>query len=314
MKILAFETSCDDTGVAILHDRKVISNIIKKQNHTKTGGVVPEVAARNHTKNIIPAMKEALNEANLSLEEIDTFVYSSEPGLLSCIVSSEIIAKTLAKIFDKKLVAVNHIKSHIFSTFLGYENEEVEFPILTLTASGGHSEIILSKNFSCHEKLAKTIDDSAGEVFDKVARFLGLQYPGGPEIEKYAKQGNHDFYKLPDPMKNSVDFSFSGLKSAVRRIVIEQMPLDEKKIADISASFEETITENMISKLEKVLLKSKEKIKILQISGGCSANKRLQKKLIKLAKKYKKKYKFPKKKFCMDNAAMSGLQTFFLIS
>ena len=230
MKILGIETSCDETAVAVVEDgTRVLKNVIYSQIavHAKTGGVVPEVAAREHILKMIPALRE------VDLDSIDAIAVTQRPGLISSLLTGTVTASTMALVLDKPLIPVNHIHGHIYSNWLG-RDDAVLFPVVVLTVSGGHNELILMRGHGDFEVLGETLDDAAGEAFDKVARMLGLGYPGGPEISRVALEGDGAKYDLPRAWlkKESLDFSFSGLKTATSRLPLEDT-------ANVAASFQE---------------------------------------------------------------------------
>lgn len=299
MLILGIETSCDETAVAIVRDgREVLANVISSQIdiHRATGGVVPEVAARAHVGQLQPVLDEALSQAFVEWSDIDAIAVSTHPGLLTSLIVGTSFAAALAMIYKKPVIPVNHIKGHIFSNFLDID-DEVEFPVVVLTVSGGHNELVLMRHEQHLEVLGETLDDAAGEAYDKVGKMLGLPYPGGPEISKLSLEGNEDKYDFPRPMiHEGYDFSFSGLKSAVRR----QVDSGDFDKADIAASFQKAINET----LAKKLLKAAEEysVKEIHLAGGVSANTNLREKIQGMTKL---KFRYPQNfGYCTDNAAM----------
>jgi len=312
MKVLAIETSCDETSAAVVEDGKtVLSNIIASQAelHNKTGGVVPEVASREHIKIIIPVIKEALEESKTSWENIDLIAVTSGPGLVGALLIGIETAKTLAFAKNKKIVGVNHISGHIYSNWLE-RDEKINFPIVTLTASGGHNHLVLMKDHFNFEILGKTRDDASGEAFDKVAKLLGLAYPGGPIISKRAEKGDLNKYKFPRAWidKNSLEFSFSGLKTAVAREVDKIENLNEQEINDIAAGFQESVVDVLSKKL--IIAAEQNNVKEIHLVGGVSSNKQLRKKVKSLGKKLIVRIPLDMT-FCTDNAAMIGVAGFF---
>ncbi len=312
MKILAIESSCDETAAAVVEDGvKTLSNVIASQVkiHEATGGVMPEVAAREHIKAIMPTINKALTDANTTWDEIDAIAVTKEPGLIGSLVVGRISAAALAYAKNKPLIEVNHIHGHMYSNWLDTENTP-EFPIVILTVSGGHNELVLMRGHGDFELLGETMDDAAGEAFDKVARLLRLGYPGGPAIEKTAQNGNPKAVEFPRGVKNSNDFSFSGLKTSVLYYLKknEDKMEDPKFIADTAASFQEAVTDALVEKL--VAAVKKYSPKEVHMSGGVSANKylrtRIQERLPKLT------FRHPQKiSYCTDNAAMIGAAAFF---
>ncbi|MEO8210741.1 MAG: tRNA (adenosine(37)-N6)-threonylcarbamoyltransferase complex transferase subunit TsaD [bacterium] len=308
MTILAIETSCDETSAAILDNNKVLSNIISSQMfHSKYGGVVPEVASREHLKKIIEVTGDALSKANKKLKDIDLISATSEPGLIGALLIGLNFAKSLSMMLDKPFVAVNHIHAHLYSNFLC--EQKAEFPFIGLIVSGGHTLLILVEDFFKHRILGKTVDDAAGEAFDKVAKLLGLGYPGGQLIDKLSCKGNKEFNKFPlaNIKENEFDFSFSGIKTSVlyflKKIEFEQNKT-ENLINDIAASFQYAVVKSLFNKTLDAA--QKYNVKNISVSGGVSANSELQKKFNSLKDKGYNVY-FPKPEYSTDNAAMIGL-------
>lgn len=320
MKILAIETSCDETAAAIVKDgRRVISNVIASQIdlHAKTGGVVPEVAAREHVLKMLPVLDECLELAKCSWSDIDALAVTKGPGLVSSLIIGTETASVISYVKSLPLIPVQHISGHIYSNWLDHE-EDIEFPLLVLTVSGGHNELILMRGHHDFEVLGETRDDAAGEAFDKVARLLGLGYPGGPIISKTANSGDASAFKLPRIMleKDSLDFSFSGLKTAVLSEVMKfntneagQGELSEKVKADLAASFQDAVVEVLVAKLRRAA--DKHDVREVHLAGGVSANLRLR----ELAEREFEgmKLRYPKSiLYCTDNAAMIGSSAYFL--
>lgn len=323
MKILAIETSCDETSVAIVENgRRVLSNVIASQIdiHAKTGGVVPEIAARVHVLKMVTVLDSALDEAKCSWKDIDAIAVTRGPGLISSLIIGTEAASVISFLKEKILIPVQHITGHIYSNWLEAP-EEPKFPILILTVSGGHNEIILMKDHFEFEVLGETRDDAAGEAFDKVARILEMGYPGGPAISKAAEKGNGKKFKLPIVLleKDSLDFSFSGLKTAVLTIAKEYLKegknLDEQFQNDLAASFQETATEILAEKLFRafnILLEKGIQVKEVHLAGGVSANKKLRE---KIQGKFSKEttFRYPRAiAYCTDNAAMIGAAAYYL--
>ena len=326
MKILSIETSCDETAAAIVEDgRKVLANVIASQIdlHAKTGGVVPEVAAREHVLKMIPVLEECLEVAGCDWDDIDALAITKGPGLISSLIIGTETASVISYVKGKPLIPVQHITGHIYSNWL-YEKEdkgEPVFPIIILTVSGGHNELILMRGHHQFEVLGETRDDAAGEAFDKVARILGLGYPGGPAIAKIALKGDANRFKLPKTFleKGSLDFSFSGLKTAVlNEVKRHEGKIDEQLKADMAASFQETTIDVLSEKLMMALSKFPE-VKEVHLAGGVSANRRLreviQNKLEIFNNRFGKKiiFRHPKSfDYCTDNAAMIAAAGYYL--
>ena len=334
MKILGIETSCDETSASVVEDgRKVLSNVIYSQvaTHNATGGVVPEVAAREHVLKIMPVIDEAIKKSGFSLDEIDAIAVTHGPGLMSSLIIGVIAAQTLAVASKKILIPVNHISGHIYANWLD-ENptDPVQFPAMVLTVSGGHNELVYMKEHVNFKQIGETLDDAAGEAFDKVARMLGLGYPGGPLISKAALNGDRKAFEMPNLYmgRDNYDFSFSGLKTAVLNMVRKEFEangkLSEKFIADMAASFEDCVCGILSDKLLRAAqeLGAKE----VHLAGGVSANRWLraltQQKIDEgyygdhLQRKVKLNIK-PKLRFasniayCTDNAAMIAGTAYF---
>ncbi|WP_456401186.1 tRNA (adenosine(37)-N6)-threonylcarbamoyltransferase complex transferase subunit TsaD [Persephonella sp.] len=302
MKILGIETSCDDTAVAIYDSEEgLLSNIVSSQVklHEEWGGVYPDLAAREHTKNIIPVIDKALMESSVSFKDIDGIAVTVAPGLIVSLVIGITVAKSLSWIYNKPLIPVHHIEAHIFASFL---TEKISYPFIALVVSGGHTELYIINNFGDYRYLGGTLDDAVGESFDKVARMLNLGYPGGPIIDKISKEGN-ETVKLPRPLlndkgKNKFNFSFSGLKTAVLREI--QKGIYKKE--DIARSFQEAVTDILV---EKTLTAVKEfNIKEVVVAGGVSANSRLREKFKNAESSEGIKVHFPPLYLCTDNGAM----------
>ena len=309
MKILAFETSCDDTAVAVVEDgtKVLASTRISQVEHNEYGGVVPEIAARLHAERWPKILEKCLADAGLEISEIDFFAVTKGPGLQTSLLSGTTAASFLSLFFGKKLIPVHHIFGHMCSVLLERKKEEIQFPILALVASGGHTELFHWNDFCEVKKLGGTIDDAAGEAFDKVAKMLGLGYPGGPEVSKWAKKGNRQKFKFPRIFlgKDSLDFSFSGLKAAVfRQVELCKNPKDKTFVADVCASFEQAVMEIFLKKVGRVLDRFPE-IKNVCFAGGVSANTFLRENLENFLEKRGLKLLLPKKlEYCTDNAAM----------
>lgn len=296
---LGIESSCDETSVAVVKNgREVLSNIIDTQIpiHEKYGGVVPEIASRNHIEAISRVTKKAIEEANVSFNGIDAITPTYGPGLVGALLVGLSYAKALSFAIGKPLVGVNHIQGHIAANYITYK--ELKPPFLCVLVSGGNTQIVNVKSYTDFEILGKTRDDAIGEAFDKVARVVGLGYPGGPKVDKLAKEGN-PIYKLPKThFENSLDFSFSGIKTAVINLNHNTPNIDK---ADLCASFEKTVTEVLIENIKKAIEQTG--IKSLAIAGGVSANSYIRNEFLKLENEGIKIY-MPELKLCTDNAAM----------
>lgn len=316
MKILGIETSCDETACAIVENgQKVLANAIASQIdlHQKTGGVVPEIAAREHVLKMVPVIEEALAEAKIEWPEIDAIAVTRGPGLVSSLIIGTETASAISYAKEKILIPVQHIVGHIYSNWLGVE-EEIKFPVLILTVSGGHNELILMKAHGEFEVLGETRDDAAGEAFDKVARILGLGYPGGPAISQLAENGDPKRFKFPRAFleKGSFDFSFSGLKTAVLQEVRKNERLSMQEKADLAASFQEAVVEVLAAKLFAAYRHFHGIVEI-HLAGGVSANQRLRAVVSEKFSKEKIKLRHPLSlKYCTDNAAMIAGAAFFL--
>ena len=310
MLIFGIETSCDETACAIVKDgREVISNVVASQikTHQAFGGVVPEVAAREHLDAINVVIEETFAQSGIKPSEIDAFASTAGPGLVGCLLVGLNAAKTLSLVYNKPYIPVNHLKAHVCANFI---DTDLKPPFTCLLVSGGHTQIINVSDYGKSEIAASTIDDATGEVYDKVARLLGLSYPGGIQLDKLAQNGNREAFKLPEAKVGEDELSFSGLKTAVLRLTQrfknEQMPVN-----DICASFQETITSTLIKKTVKIAQKNNSKTIVL--AGGVAANSRLREKLFELQKPENGSYQVfaPKMKYCTDNAAMVASAAFF---
>ena len=317
MNVLGIESSCDETSVAVISNDKLTANLISSQDfHSKYGGVVPELSSRAHLQIVIPLVKDALKKSNLELKDIDLVTATAGPGLIGALLVGLTFAKGLSYSLKKPFVPVDHIEGHIFSGFL--MNEKPEFPYLTLVVSGGHTLLILVKSFTEMKILGSTIDDAAGEAFDKVSKMLGLPYPGGPQIQKSAMNGDADKIDFPiAETKGEYDFSFSGLKTAVLRYVQKNYPGDklnrnipQHDINDIAASFQKAAVTALIQKTGKAIKNFE--INSVSLVGGVAANKNLRNAFVKLCNKHKKKLVIPDLQFCGDNAAMIAFRGLIL--
>ncbi|MFC1615524.1 tRNA (adenosine(37)-N6)-threonylcarbamoyltransferase complex transferase subunit TsaD [Patescibacteria group bacterium] len=325
MKILSIETSCDETACAVVENgHTVLANVIASQIdlHAKTGGVVPEVAAREHVLKIIPVLEEGLAKSACTWDDIDAIAVTKGPGLISSLIIGTEAANVISYVKNKPLIPVQHIVGHIYSNWLEID-DEIEFPVLILTVSGGHNELVLMRDHFEFEVLGETRDDASGEAFDKVARILGMGYPGGPLISKAAEDGDKNSFRLPRAYleKDSFDFSFSGLKTAVlnkakayakENGIEDAKDFDPQFRADLSASFQEAVVEVLAKKMFMAVEKYPE-IREIHLAGGVSANSRLREIISELNQK-NLKFRFPKQiSYCTDNAAMIGAAAYYLL-
>ena len=303
MYILGIESSCDETSVSIVKNGvEEIATVISSQIdiHKKFGGVVPEIASRNHVKNITFVLEECLEQAKMKMEDIDAIAVTYGPGLIGSLLIGLEAAKTLAFVYDKPLIPVHHIAGHIYANSLV---NEFKFPLLAVVVSGGHTELIEMKKHYSFEKLGGTLDDAIGECYDKVARVIGLEYPGGPKIDKLASIGKIT-YKLPVPLKDdSYNFSFSGLKSAVINLAHnEKQKNHEIREADLATSFQQVAVEAIITKVRKAIIEKN--IKNVLIAGGVAANNGLRTAMKNLTDELGVSLSIPPMKYCTDNATM----------
>jgi N6-L-threonylcarbamoyladenine synthase len=309
--ILAIETSCDETAVAIVNNRKVLSSIVSSQIelHQIYGGVVPELASRQHLEIINPCITRALKEATLDWSQIDAIAATCTPGLVGALLVGVAAAKTLAAIYQKPFLGIHHLEGHIYASYLS--QPDLQPPFLCLLVSGGHTSTIEVKDCGNYQLLGTTRDDAAGEAYDKVARLLNLGYPGGPAIDKLAQHGNPRAFKLPEGKislpeggYHPYDYSFSGLKTAVSRLAEKLESEGKIPVADLAASFQETVARVLTKRTIKCALDRH--LKTITIGGGVAANSSLRKHLTVAAEKHNLQVYFPPLKFCTDNAAMIG--------
>lgn len=324
MFILGIDTSCDDTAAAVIEDgRRILSNIVSTQEmiHKKYGGIVPELASRRHIETIWPVTEEALRVAGIGLKDISGIAVCYGPGLIGSLIVGCSFAKAISYSMGILLIPVNHIEGHIFSSFLKDDGSvfDVEFPFLALIVSGGHTSLYRVDGFGLYKELGRTRDDAAGEAFDKVAKLLGLGYPGGPVIDRLAKEGNPEAIMFPRAyLPSTYDFSFSGLKTAVRLEVqrsvsgrsegavdLKSLILREGFVRDLAASFQAAVIDVIMRKVEMAL--EDEGLKVIAISGGVGANSSLRSALVAMAKNWGVKLFIPPPSICTDNAAMIAL-------
>tara|TARA_R110002049_G_scaffold132091_3_gene290947 strand:+ start:4281 stop:5309 length:1029 start_codon:yes stop_codon:yes gene_type:complete len=309
--ILAIESSCDDTSAAVLHNNKMLSNVVATQKiHEEFGGVVPELASRAHQQNIVPVVHQALVKANIHKKDISAIAFTRGPGLMGSLLVGTSFAKSLALGLNIPLIEVNHMQAHILAHFIANEsNRKPEFPFLAMTISGGHTQIVLVKDYFDMEILGQTIDDAVGEAFDKSAKILGLPYPGGPLIDKYAQLGNPKDYPFPKPKVGGLNFSFSGLKTSILYFIQRETQKNPNFISenlnDICASIQYTIIKVLLDKLKKAVAQTG--VKQIAIGGGVSANSGIRTVLKEAEQKHGWKTYIPPFEFCTDNAAMIGI-------
>mgnify|MGYP002745059951 FL=1 len=313
MNILAIESSCDETAAAVVQDgRKVLSNIISSQIeiHKLYGGVVPEIASRKHIEKVIQVVDEALKEASLTMDEIDAVAVTYGPGLVGALLVGVSAAKSIAFAHNKPLIGVHHIEGHISANYI--ENEELEPPFLCLVVSGGHTNLVIVKDYGEYEVLGKTRDDAAGEAFDKVARAIGLGYPGGPKIQKISEEGNKDAIAFPRAKvaDNPFDFSFSGLKSSVLNYINScEMKGEEINKADIAASFQEAVVDVLVS--HTIEGAKQLGFKKIAMAGGVASNIALREEMKEACERRGFMFYHPSPILCTDNAAMIGAAAYY---
>ena len=323
--ILAIESSCDETSAAICEDGRILSNHIASQSvHEKYGGVVPELASRAHMQHIVPVVDLALKESGKALNEIDAIAFTRSPGLIGSLLVGSQFAKSLSAALDKPLIAVHHMQAHVLANLI--PDRRPKFPFLCLTVSGGHTQIVVCRSPSSLEVIGETIDDAAGEAFDKSAKILGLPYPGGPLIDKYAQQGDPARFKFPEPKIPELNFSFSGLKTSIlyflqnagkslmykeefRATVEERSNFIEENLADICASIQSRIVSILLNKYKKAAIETG--ITDLCIAGGVSANSGLRKAFKEMGEKYHYNTFIPDFQYCTDNAGMIAITAYY---
>ncbi|WP_445458356.1 tRNA (adenosine(37)-N6)-threonylcarbamoyltransferase complex transferase subunit TsaD [Flavobacterium sp. HNIBRBA15423] len=312
---LAIESSCDDTSAAILCNDKVLSNIVARQSiHEEYGGVVPELASRAHQQNIVPVVDVAIKKANITKEDIDCIAFTQGPGLMGSLLVGGSFAKSMSMALGIPLIAVNHMKAHILAHFIDEDNfEKPTFPFLALTISGGHTQIVQVDSFFDLKIIGETTDDAVGEAFDKSAKILGLPYPGGPLIDKYAQEGNPKAFTFTKPKVDGLNFSFSGLKTQILYFIQKNVVLNpnfiEENRNDICASIQHTIINILMDKLKIAVRETG--IKQIAIGGGVSANSGIRKTLKESESKLGWKTYIPKFEYTTDNAAMIGIVGYY---
>ena len=312
--ILAIESSCDETSVAICDNGKITANVIANQTiHENYGGVIPELASRVHQQNVVPAVQQALAIAKVDKKQLDGVAFTQGPGLLGSLLVGVSFAKSFALALNLPLISVNHMQAHILAHFI--DEPKPKFPFLCLTVSGGHTQIVLVKDYFDMEIVGETLDDAAGEAFDKTAKILNLPYPGGPLIDKYAKEGNPKAYQFPEPQIQGLNYSFSGFKTAILYFVRDNQKENpsfvDENLADICASVQHSIVNILLNKLKKAA--KQYNCSQIAIAGGVSANSGLRNTLLALQETLGWEVFIPKFEYCTDNAAMiaiAGYQKF----
>ena len=315
INILGIESSCDETSAAVIQNGKCLSNIIAEQKiHELYGGVVPELASRAHQQNIVPVVDAALKKANINKTELSAIAFTKGPGLMGSLLVGTSFAKGFSLGLNIPLIEVNHMQAHILAHFIDKHNDSVPtFPFLCLTVSGGHTQIVLIKDYFKMEVIGETTDDAAGEAFDKAAKILGLPYPGGPLIDKYAKEGNAAAFSFPKISVPELNYSFSGLKTAFLYFIKDAIKKDanfiENNLADICASYQKAIVTTLLIKLEKAM--EQRGINQIAVAGGVSANSGLRNALLQLENTKKAKVFLPPFEYCTDNAAMIAITGYY---
>lgn len=314
--ILGIESSCDDTAAAVICDGKILANVIANQEvHKKYGGVVPELASRAHQQNIVPVVDAAIKKAGIEKKQISAVAYTNGPGLLGSLLVGSSFAKSFSLALNIPLIEINHMQGHILAHFIeeqdGSSNKPT-FPFICLTVSGGHTQLVKITDYFTMQIIGETIDDAAGEAFDKVAKMLELPYPGGPLVDKYAKEGNPNRFQFPHPKVDGLNFSFSGLKTSVlyflQREVKSNANFITENLNDICASVQKTIVDILLINVRKAL--QQEKIEQIAIAGGVSANSELRTRLLNLENEGNKVF-IPKFEYCTDNAAMIAITGYY---
>ncbi|UYQ94908.1 tRNA (adenosine(37)-N6)-threonylcarbamoyltransferase complex transferase subunit TsaD [Chitinophaga horti] len=312
VKILAIESSCDETSASVLVDGMVLSNIIANQSvHEQYGGVVPELASRAHQENIVPVVDTALKKAGVDMTELSAIAFTQSPGLIGSLLVGSCFAKSMAMALDIPLIGVHHMQAHVLANFI--EDPKPSFPFLCLTVSGGHTQIVQCNGPLDMKVIGETMDDAAGEAFDKSAKLIGLPYPGGPLVDKHAKNGDPKRFKFPEPQIPGLNFSFSGLKTAILYFLQDNKAKDpafvENNLDDICASVQHRIVTILMNKLVKA--SEETGIRQISIAGGVSANSGLRAALAEYAAKYDWQYYIPKFEYCTDNAAMIAITAYY---
>lgn len=312
ISILAIESSCDETSASILVNGKVLNNIVATQSvHEKYGGVVPELASRAHQENLIPVIHEAITSSGISKEQLSAVAFTRGPGLMGSLLVGVSFAKSFAKALDIPIIEVNHMQAHVLAHFI--DDPKPEFPFLCLTVSGGHTQLVLVKSHLEMEVVGETQDDAVGEAFDKTAKLLGLPYPGGPLIDRYAKEGNPKAFNFPVTRMPGLNYSFSGIKTAVLYFLRDQLQEDpqfiEKNLPDLCASIQATLIEMLLIKLKEAM--KHYQLKSVAIAGGVSANSGLRLALSELSRRKGWNLFVPKFEYCTDNAGMIAMAAYY---
>jgi N6-L-threonylcarbamoyladenine synthase len=310
--IFAIESSCDETSAAVCKGGKILSNFIANQKvHEQYGGVVPELASRAHMQNIVPVVEAAFRQANVRPDEMDAIAFTQSPGLIGSLLVGSQFAKSMALALDKPLIAVHHMQAHVLSNLI--PEKKPSFPFLCLTVSGGHTQIVVASSPTELKVIGETLDDAAGEAFDKSAKLLGLPYPGGPLIDKYAKEGDPKKFVFAEPQIEGLDFSFSGLKTSILYFLQKEIKRDpefvQKNLADICASIQERIISILLKKFKRAALQTG--ITDLCIAGGVSANSGLRKAFTGMCEHNKWNAFIPPFEYCTDNAAMIAITAYY---
>jgi len=310
--ILGIESSCDETSASVCADGHILSNVIANQTiHEAYGGVVPELASRVHQQNIVPAVQQSILNAKISKNDIDAVAFTRGPGLLGSLLVGVSFAKAFALARNLPLIEINHMQAHVLAHFI--DDPKPSFPFLCLTVSGGHTQIVLVKDYFDMQIVGQTTDDAAGEALDKTSKILGLPYPGGPMIDKYARIGNPDAYQFPEPQIPGLDFSFSGLKTAILYFIRDNTKLNpnfvQDNMADICASVEKRITTILLNKLKKAAYQYG--IKDIALAGGVSANTGLRQGLKQMGEELGWNTFIPQFQYCTDNAAMVAIAGYY---
>ncbi len=310
--ILAIESSCDDTSAAVCRDGIMLSNLVATQKvHEQYGGVIPELASRAHMQNIVPVVDTALKQAAVALQELDAIAFTQSPGLIGSLLVGAQFAKSLAMSLEKPLISVHHMQAHVLANLI--DDPRPEFPFLCLTVSGGHTQIVLCESPYEMKVIGETMDDAAGEAFDKSAKLLGLPYPGGPLVDKYAREGNPERFTFTEPNIPGLNFSFSGLKTGILYFLqaekLKNPNFIEENLNDICASIQQRIVTILLNKLKKAAAETG--IKNICIAGGVSANSGLRNGLTALGEKLGWQTFIPKFEYCTDNAGMIAITAYY---
>ncbi|KIC91767.1 tRNA threonylcarbamoyladenosine biosynthesis protein Gcp [Flavihumibacter sp. ZG627] len=312
MTILAIESSCDETAASVCRDGRILSNIIASQKvHESYGGVVPELASRAHMQHIVPVVDQAMKTAGVEMDSLDSIAFTQAPGLIGALLVGAQFARSMALALNKPLIPVHHMQAHVIANLI--DEPSPSFPFLCLTVSGGHTQIVLCESPTIMKVIGETIDDAAGEAFDKSAKILGLPYPGGPLIDNYAKQGNPKAFIFPEPQIPGLNFSFSGLKTSILYFLQEHQRQNpnfiEERLPDICASIQRRIVTILLNKLKKAAIETG--IKEICLAGGVSSNSELRSALKEAGNKYGWNTYYPSPQYCTDNAAMIAATAYY---